>query len=266
MGKLLTASVAILVLGLLSSVVDAAPINSFSIVIPRVDIAAPGQSHTDPSLITWQTYDDFSDPNLNTGLWHEIGGSSGNGTITTGSAGLTMTPQSLSDPGKTSVGIHMPDTVPLGSYFAVRVPFQVANAVTDLTGWVGLNIDLCGPEQITQCDSLSWNQGKDVSINGSAPLSGKAFASEDGLFLDLTTVSKGELAIIYNGDTFTNYVNDGAGWRQLGITFPRPADWDPLRFEMDAEVRISPVPLPASFLLFGAGLAGIGLLKRKFRG
>ncbi|MGB4069887.1 MAG: hypothetical protein WBK08_17800 [Nitrospira sp.] len=265
MNKLLAASVAILLLVIIASAAEAIPTNSLTVVVPRVDVAAAGETQTDPNLITWQTYDNFSESSLNTGLWYEMGG--GEGTITTGPAGLTFTPLSLADPGRTNLGIQMTLPVTIGSYFAVRVPFLIANVATELPGFGGFNIDLCGPEQTSQCSSVAWDQGNDFLPPNSAPLSGRAFGSDDsqGVFsLQPTTVSEGQLAIIYKGDSFTNYVNDGTGWQQLG-TFVRPADWAPLKFEMDAGNRVTVVPLPASLTLFGFGLAALGVPSKRMK-
>lgn len=264
MNKLLAASVAILVLIIIASAAEAIPTNSLTVVVPRVDVAAAGETQTDPNLITWQTYDNFSESSLNTGLWYEMG--NGEGTITTGLAGLTFTPLSLADPGHTNLGIQMTLPVTIGSYFAVRVPFLITNVATELPGLVNFNIDLCGPEQTSQCSSVSLVQANEFPLlSNSAHLSGRVFGSEDGDFLQPTTVSEGQLAIIYKGDSFMNYVNDGTGWQQLGTPFSRPADWTPLKFEMDAEVKVTVVPLPASLTLFGFGLAALGVLSKRMK-
>jgi hypothetical protein len=157
--------------------------------------------------------------------------------------------------------------VTIGSYFAVRVPLLITSVATEIPGLVDFNIDLCGPEQTSQCSSVAWGQGNEFPLPpNSAPLSGRAFGSEaDGDFLQPTTVSEGQLAIIYKGDFFTNYVNDGTGWQQLGTPFSRPADWTPLKFEMDAEVKVAVVPLPASLTLFGFGLAALGVLRKRMK-
>jgi hypothetical protein len=60
MNKLLAASVAILVLVIIASAAEAMPTNSLTVVVPRVDVAAAGETQTDPNLITWQTFDNFS--------------------------------------------------------------------------------------------------------------------------------------------------------------------------------------------------------------
>lgn len=209
---------------------EAAPVNALTVVIPRVDIAASSSPQVVDhlNLITWETYDSFSGSSLDTGLWRQLAG--GEGSVTTGATGLTLTPLSLSDPGESDLGIRATLPVVVGGYFAMRVPFVITNAVTALTGYVTLNIDLCGPVTELQCDSL-WVQGNDVVPPPPAPpipFSGKAFAADNNLdvFTILpTTVLKGQLAIIYMDDWFTNFVDDGSGWKQIGPAFSRPANW-----------------------------------------
>lgn len=261
---------AVIFFGLVGSV-RAEPINAFSVVIPRVDIAAAGSPQAiDPNLVTWQSYDAFGGTSLNTSLWRQV--TKGAGTVTTGANGVTLTPDALTAPGVNDLALQGTLAVPVGGYFALRVPFLITSAITDLTGFVDLNVNICAPLVDFLCDSPSWAQANDVIPplpGATAPFTGTAFvgtmdATPDFL-IDPTTALLGQIAIIYSGDTFRNFVDDGTGWRQLGPAYVRPAAWTPLLFEIDAEVRVNPaaaVPEPATLALILLGLVAVSGSRR----
>lgn len=161
-------------------------------------------------------------------------------------------------------------TLPItfGGYFAVRVPFTISAATVDLPGSVELNINICGPNQTTQCDSLVWALANNrVPPFGGSPISGKFFAqAADGPFaLEPTSVSAGQLAMIYSGGVITSYFDEGAGWQQFGSIVSPPSEWIPLHFEIDvgADVIIpTAIPEPSTLALFGVAVAALGISRR----
>ncbi len=86
-----------------------------------------------------------------------------------------------------------------------------------------------------------------------ASLSGSVQRGADGVWLWLTMTGNS------TGSVLTWYSGDGGGTSGWG------AGWDK---NTDANVQVygSAVPIPAAFLLFAPGLAGLAALRRKFRG
>ena len=167
--------------------------------------------------------------------------------------------------GSSAIGARLPIT--FGGYFALRVPFTIAAAAADLPGNVNLNVDLCGPNAKTQCDSVAWVLANNVVPPfGTTPISGTFFAQNadgsPGFALEPTSVSAGQVAIVYSGGLIRNFIDDGSGWRHFGADFSPPTDWIPLQFEIDADADVlvpTQVPEPGLLLIFGVVAA---LLRR----
>lgn len=250
----------------ISNPANASPLNSVTVRVPRVDVAAPGSSQTDPNLIVWQTYDDFSGPNLDLALWEPM-----TGRLTTGVGGLTLFPPSLPGPGHSSAGLRATFPINIGGYFALRVPFTVQAATVDLPGNVDFNIDICGPHQTVQCDSLGWGMtNNQIPPHGSTPISGNFFVFDIGteFLIQPTTVATGQLAMIYSGGEITSFIDEGSGWQLLGHPFSPPSEWIPLRFELDADVDVvtpTQTPEPNSGVLLCLAITVLAMRRKVIR-
>ena len=96
-----------------------------------------------------------------------------------------------------------------------------------------------------------------------------------------TSVTQGELGLIYSGGMITTYYNDGTGWQQLGAPDSTAGWTGPLKFELDTTIDNSgsltavvqdvqfgnstAVPEPTTMLLLGCGLFGLGIVGRKIK-
>lgn len=236
-------------------------VTSLTINVSQVYVAAPGESRTDPSQITWVVYDAFLGASLNPALWEHS-----EGTVVTGGPGLTLTPNSLSTPGHTNSGIRASLPIVLGNYFAFRVPFSVATATADPSSAADFNVDICGPHQQLQCVSIGWALANNiVPPLGGPALSGTFFHQDDDTAFSFapTTAISGQFAMTYVGGLITSYFDDGSGWQQLGHAFSPPIAWVPIRFELDAGATVLPaVPEPSSALLYCLGIMTLVVARR----
>ena len=155
-------------------------------------------------------------------------------------------------------------TLNTGSEAARLIPItgccEACTPAADLPGDVNLNVDLCGPNAKTQCDSVAWVLANNVVPPfGTTPISGTFFAQNadgsPGFALEPTSVSAaGQVAIVYSGGLIRNFIDDGSGWRHFGADFSPPTDWIPLHFEIDADADVlvpTQVPEPGLLLIFG---------------
>lgn len=238
-------------------------VTSLTVNVSQVYVAAPSESHTDPSQISWVVYDSFAGASLNSALWEHS-----EGTVATGGPGLTLTPNSLSAPGHTNSGIRASLPIVFGNYFAFRVPFSIVAATADPSGVADFNVDICGPQQQLQCVSIGRLLANNiVPPSGGPAISGTFFHQDDDNALSLapTTAISGQFAMTYSGGFITSYFDDGSGWQQLGNAFSPPINWVPIRFELDAGVSVLPastVPEPSSALLYCLGIITLLVARR----
>lgn len=259
--------IAPIVLATLAAPAEALPHNALQVDISRVYVAAPGETNSDPSMISWIVYDAFPGSSLDTNLWE-----ASEGAISFGAAGATLTPAVLSTPGHTNAGIRAAAPILFGGYFAFRIPFSIQTVTADLRGVADFNVDICSPHQQTQCVSIGWVLANNISPPTGGPvLSGEFFHEEDGsgAFNSFpTTVSTGQFAMTYSGGLIRSYFDDGSGWRQLGSHYSPPIDWMPMRFELDAGVTVlppSPVPEPTTWSLLGLGILSVAVALHRTR-
>lgn len=256
---------------------QAGPINSLTVEVPEVYTANPSASQTSPDSIAWTSYDNFSGSSVDTTLWHSF--STAGSSSSAGPGGLTLAPAQLSGPGYSDASVEANLPVYPGTPFAFMVPFSISDASANLPGLADLNIDICGADEHTQCDSVAWGLANHYSVPGNGNVSGTMFAAGASLpnppVIQSTGVSTGKLADIYNGTSITNFINDGTGWQQLGSAYSPPSSWDYnpgsyswgapskpfLLFQIDAEVQAtsaSTVSEPPSAALLGLGLGLLG--------
>ena len=189
---------AVLMVGAISSVAGASPMDS----------------------IVWQTYDTFPAPSLNTiTLWTVANNS---GTLSTGTGGLTLSPISLSDVGKSTLDITAQLTINNGAFFAALVPFSITNGAAGNGGAVNFNITLSSNDY-SKASSISWANANNVA-NGTDTLSGTffSFSTDHNPQTNIVNIAAttGDLGLIYSGGIITTYYNVGAGWRQLARPIP----------------------------------------------
>jgi hypothetical protein len=187
--------------------------------------------------IAWQTYDAFSGPGLNSALWTL---ENENGSLTTGAAGLTLSPNSLSGGGKNRIQIESTLSVGQAGFLAVQAPFSVTNEGAPASGGAeAFQIevdDYYGNNDAT----ILWGNANNFS-SGGIVYNGTLFnssseANQTGTSQD-TSVTTGRLGFIYGSNTIAMYYNDGTGWHQLGAA-TSTAGWTfPLSFTLRASVN-----------------------------
>jgi hypothetical protein len=229
--------------------------------------------------IVWQTYDTFSGSSLNTTLWTV---DKMNGTLSTGTGGLRLTPTPLSGGvNKNNVSIDATLVINQGAFFAAQVPFSIATGVPGSGGAVHFAIELDDGD-------INWNNiglgnGNNFNLSGTI-YNGTFFRSGTNAnpleTTQNTSVTQGELGLIYSGNMIIMYYNDGTGWHQLGTPNSTAGLTGPLDFSLEAQINgsgsltavvpyvqfstVAPVPLPSAMLLFGPGLFGLATLRRSF--
>ncbi|MGD0235727.1 MAG: PEP-CTERM sorting domain-containing protein [Syntrophorhabdales bacterium] len=234
--------------------------------------------------VVWQTpYDNFSGSSLNTALWTV---ESSNGTLTTGTGGLTLTPTSLSGSGKNEVTIDATLVINNGAFFAALVPFSITTSGAGSGGLAGFGLSLQSNDYSSD-EYSSWFNANNFQRSGST-YNGTFFLSEtdaNNVTTNFTTtstsVTQGELGLIYSGGMITTYYNNGTGWQQLGAPDSTAGWTGPLKFELDTTIDNSgsltavvqdvqfgnstAVPEPTTMLLLGCGLFGLGIVGRKIK-
>jgi hypothetical protein len=190
--------------------------------------------------IAWQTYDAFSGSTLNTTLW-STATENEKGRLSTGAGGLTLTPTPLSSSGKNKVTIDATVVINNGAFFAAQVPFSIASAAAGSGGAVHFEIGLQSNDD-SKWSVIDWITANNYSKGGTF-YSGTFFASSTSANpspnIQNTSVTTGDLGLIYSGGVITTYYNAGTGWQELGVPISTTGWPGPLQFWLVAGINNS---------------------------
>jgi hypothetical protein len=191
--------------------------------------------------IAWQTYDAFSGSSLNGALWtvdHM------DGTLTTGNAGLTLSPTPLSSgTSKNKLAISATLAIAQGAFFAVQVPFSATSMGTPASGGAeSFQIELddtSGNNYSNMLWGIAHNFSSDGVVYNGTLFNASSSANQAGT-AQYTSATAGRLGLIYSGNTVTTYYyTSGTGWQQLGAATSTTGWAFPLNITLQAKVNSS---------------------------
>ncbi len=213
------------------------------------------------------TYDDFTSSTVSSGLWTF----SGSG-YTIGS-GLDISVPTATD---TEFKLTATHTIPAGTDFTVVVPFTITGTTLNSGSGARLEIALRDVTDHSNKVMVAWGALQEyMGMTGT----GFATGSDSPATFDTTTLMSAALGLIYNGTTIQAgyykggvwnllYTYDVSGWGSTALEFQLSAGVDGAAALTAVVPNVSyyaAVPIPGALFLLAPGLAGLAVLRRRFR-
>ncbi len=219
---------------------------------------------------TMVVYDTFGGSALDTTLWTVNPGTTAAYGVSGGDLSLTLSSAA------SGFGVMATRSITGSSPFAAEVDFSIGSRNVPIGSIVHLEMSLSdGSHNVF----VGWAQANRYSFGGMV-VRGTVFAAgkDDPTSIDMTSVTSGTLGLKYNAGSVEVGYRDGGTWTVLDtLTLSSSGPlWFSLRAQVEGttgaalaaavqEVRFSAVPIPGALFLLAPGLAGLALVRKRFK-